>query len=129
MRHNLNTRWLKFIFASPLFLLAELLLPLSPTCAQSGTEADYTTHNVSEFVLPDLSYSSVFDQYHGYQDEAVTSWPEANAAVGRIGGWRFYLEEAAQPDQSDSKSIIPQQPLAPPLLEKPGKHTGHGGKP
>lgn len=129
MRHDLTTRWLKVLFVSPFFLLVVQQLFLSPTCAQSGSESDKGAQNSTETGTSVFSYSSVFARYRGYQDEAVTSWPEANAIVGRIGGWRFYAKEVAQPDQSEHKSVIPQQSPAPPLLEKQGKHMEHEGKP
>ena len=53
-------------------------------------------------VLSRLHYVSVLEQYQAYAEQAVTSWPQANATVQRIGGWRAYAKEAAAP------------PLAPP---------------
>jgi len=123
MKHNLT-----IFFISPLFLLTATL-SMSPTSAQSRLVFDNTPPKTAEFIAPVLSYSSVFGQYQGYQEEGVTSWPEANATVGRIGGWRYYLEEASQPDQSDQQSVTPLQPLTSPLLEKSGQHAGHEGKP
>lgn len=124
MKHNLT-----FFFISPLFLLAATLLSMSLTCAQSRLVSDNTAPKSAEFAAPILSYSSVFGQYQGYQEEGATSWPEANATVGRIGGWRYYLEEASQPDQSDQQSVTPLQPLTSPLTDDSDKHTGHGDKP
>ena len=63
-----------------------MLLSLSSVCAQSKLDSDNTAHKATEIVVPALSYSSVFARYHGYQDEAVTSWREINATVGRITG-------------------------------------------
>jgi hypothetical protein len=124
MKHNLT-----IFFISPLFLLAATLLSMSSTCAQSRLVSDNTAPKSAEFVAPILSYSSVFGQYQRYQEEEATSWPEANATVGRIGGWRYYLEEASQPDQSDQQSVTPLQPPTSPLLEESGRHAGHEGKP
>lgn len=129
MRLDLITGWIKVLFVFPLFLLVVLQLFLSPTCAQSGWKSDNATQNSTETGSSVFSYSSVFARYRGYQDESVTSWPEANAIVGQIGGWRFYAKEAAQLDQSEQKPVIPQQSPAPPLLEKPSKHMRHKGKP
>jgi hypothetical protein len=48
-------------------------------------------------VLSRLDYVSVLGQYQAYAEQAVTSWPQANATVQRIGGWRAYAKEAAAP--------------------------------
>jgi hypothetical protein len=50
-----------------------------------------------DFVAPALPYNSIFTEYQRFRDEPVGSWPAANDTVGRLGGWRYYLEEAAQP--------------------------------
>lgn len=44
-----------------------------------------------------LAYVSVFAQYQAYAEQAVSSWPQANATVERVGGWRAYAKEAASP--------------------------------
>lgn len=44
-----------------------------------------------------LRYVSVLGQYQAYTEQAVTSWPQANATVERIGGWRAYAKEAVAP--------------------------------
>ena len=38
-----------------------------------------------------LQYVSALGQYQAYAEQAVTSWPQANATVQRIGGWRALL--------------------------------------
>jgi hypothetical protein len=129
MRHNLITGWLKVLFVFPLFLLAAPLLSMQSSWAQPSSQSGNSDHRSAETVAPVLSYSSIFGQYHGYKDEKVTSWPEANTTVGRIGGWRFYAEEASQPDQSDQKMVIPAQPPASLLFEQSGKHSGQESKP
>ena len=55
-----------------------------------------------------LHYVSVLGPYQAYAEQAVTSWPQANAAVERIGGWRAYAKEAASP------ALTPQPPGAQP---------------
>lgn len=130
MKRNLIQRWIKAFFVSLLFLLASLPLSIAPISAQSSLEIDSSAHQSAKIAPPDFSYSSVFRQYQGYQEQEVFSWPEANATVGRVGGWRYYLEEASQPGQTDQRfGIPPQQPLASPLAEEAGRHTGHEGKP
>ena len=48
--------------------------------------------------VPATPYHSVFKQYRALRDEPLRSWKEANDEVARIGGWRVYAREAAQPD-------------------------------
>jgi hypothetical protein len=99
-----------------LLLYAVFSLFSSSSWSQSGSEV----HGIKlspPFVPPALSYSSVFENYHGYQDQEVASWLEAIETVGRIGGWRYYLEEAFQE---------PPHPITQP--ENTHHHSGHGGK-
>lgn len=42
-----------------------------------------------------LSYNSPLVAYRAWTDQPVQSWRDANAHVGRIGGWRTYSREAA----------------------------------
>jgi hypothetical protein len=126
MKNYMVTRLLKVF---PVFLLAAVPLSLSITWAQPIQDSIITAQNSAEFVPPDFFYFSVFDQYQRYQEETVTSWPEANANVGRIGGWRFYAEEASLPDPSGPQSITTEQPRTSPLIDDSNKHKGHGGKP
>lgn len=49
--------------------------------------------------------------YRPYADEPVTSWREANDAVGRIGGWKTYARERDQPP-APSSAPRPQSPPA-----------------
>lgn len=96
-----------------------------PGWAGSATTISGATSSTG-FVPPALSYSSVFKNYHSYREEAVASWPETNSTVGRTGGWRAYLEEAAQPGQPEFSP--PLQPL-PASSKDPDRHSGHGGTP
>ena len=42
-------------------------------------------------------YVSVLGQYQPYAEQALASWPDANATVQRIGGWRAYAREIQAP--------------------------------
>ena len=46
----------------------------------------------------ELNYHSVFSQYQGFQDQAVSAWLQNNATVATIGGWRVYAKEAFLPN-------------------------------
>ena len=43
------------------------------------------------------SWRSAFDSYQPFTDEKTLSWRQANDTVQRVGGWRAYAREAAQP--------------------------------
>jgi hypothetical protein len=53
-----------------------------------------------------LSFTSVFTNYQGYTDQAVQSWPEANALVGQVGGWRTYAREAMTKQTSSATPAL-----------------------
>ena len=80
-----------------------------------------------DFVAPALPYTSIFTGYRNYRDEPVGSWPAANDTVGRLGGWRYYLEEAAEPDPSEAAPAPSSPPARQP--EEAAQPTEHGGHP
>ena len=47
--------------------------------------------------VPPLVHESAFTHYRRLTDVPVGSWRDANDTVSRIGGWRVYAREAAQP--------------------------------
>jgi hypothetical protein len=53
-------------------------------------------------VVPAASYASPLARYRPAADVKVGSWREANDTVTRIGGWRVYAREAAQPESAAS---------------------------
>lgn len=75
----------------------------------SGKPADASDPKAA---VPPLVYRSAFKGYRPNAETEVGNWKEANDKVGRIGGWRVYAKEAAQPDAAAS---------APPAAE----HSGH----
>ncbi len=67
-----------------------------------------------------FSYRSVFDGYQPFTDQKVLPWKETNATVEKIGGWRAYAKEAAEPAAADTLAPVPStSPAANP-------HAGHG---
>ena len=101
-----------------LFFLGTTISLSSSSCWSQTEPGASEAKPLALFVPPSLPYSSVFENYHGYQDQGVASWLDANETVGRIGGWRHYLEEASQPHQ---------HPVAKP--KDTHHHSGHGAKP
>lgn len=47
--------------------------------------------------IPPLVHASAFLQYRRLADAPVGAWRDANDTVTRIGGWRVYARDAAQP--------------------------------
>lgn len=48
-------------------------------------------------VVPPAAHRSPLSAYRPWAEAPVGSWTEANERVNRIGGWRAYAREAAQP--------------------------------
>lgn len=60
--------------------------------------------------VPPAVHTSPLATYRRLGDDRRVPWPEANATVNRIGGWRAYAREAQQP--ADAASATPK--AAPP---------------
>lgn len=48
------------------------------------------------------AFSSALAGYQPYTDEKIVSWKQANDNTARIGGWRAYAREAAEPTPATS---------------------------
>ena len=123
-----NFRLISKPFA-PAVLLAQavLLAPLWTNTAigQTASTGSPPAAAIQATGNPPATYRSAFENYQPYTDEKVVNWQEANDNTGRIGGWRAYAKEAAQPAQA------PQRPEAPPTptnspAPQPDPHPGHG---
>ena len=73
-----------------------------------------------------LPFRSVFDGYQPFTDEKVKSWKDSNNTVEKIGGWRAYAKEAAEPASTDKQApaVAPATPASP--AAAPNPHAGHG---
>jgi len=114
-----------------LLFLTQLMLSFSAAHAQPPVaEALPAADNPVPPVFP-LRYFSVFTTYHPFQEHPQLPWREANDAVGKIGGWRFYAREPQNPDTNE----IPAGPGSGGELQKPvaapsfDQHSGHGSNP
>lgn len=76
-----------------------LLAPVSFAQDVSGAAMSDPKAEASP-VTTSLQFNSTLAGYQAYTEQAVGSWREANDTVGRIGGWRAYAREAAQPDSA-----------------------------
>jgi hypothetical protein len=106
------------------------LLLLAPFSAQAQAQAQVPSARQASELRPDplsaqasvapLVHESAFTQYRRLTDVPVGSWRDANETVNRIGGWRAYAREAAQP----------ALPVALPSLSTPaGSASAPGVKP
>ena len=126
MRHTLQQPgpWVLPVVLTLLWLVATWTGSSSRPALAAGTDDGAPP---VDFVAPELPYTSIFTEYRKFRDEPVGSWPAANDTVGRLGGWRYYLEEAAEPNPAEAAP----PPSAPPAPQ-PGEAaqpTGHGGHP
>jgi hypothetical protein len=53
------------------------------------------------------AWRSAFDGYQPFSEEKTLAWPQANETVQRIGGWRAYAREAAQPASACAAASAP----------------------
>jgi hypothetical protein len=102
------------------FLPITLLLSASFAHAQPAPGAVSTAPASSASAAVPLQYFSIFDRYQPFKDQPLLPWREANDAVEKIGGWRFYAKEAQQTIPAGKPD---EQPAG------PDPHSGHGGKP
>ena len=70
---------------------------------------------------PQEDWRSAFEGYRPFSDTPVASWRDANDTVGRVGGWRAYAREAAQPASPSPASGVAPVPAKPPAPAA----TGH----
>jgi hypothetical protein len=79
--------------------------------------------------VPALVHSSAFTSYRAAGEIEVGSWREANDTVARIGGWRVYAREAAQPDApaSPEPAAASKPATDPAVRSSPAPAGGHGG--
>lgn len=59
-----------------------------------------TTNSITPAAPP--TFSSALAGYQPYTDEKIASWKQANDNTARIGGWRAYAREAAEPTPATS---------------------------
>ena len=108
---------------------AALILALSAGAADAASTsspspmatADPTQAQAS---VPPAVHRSAFTRYRPLATTAPVPWREANDTVNRIGGWRAYAREAAQPEAAPATPTPPAAaaPAAPSAPPKPKEH-------
>ena len=76
---------------------ATFLLGMGSAHAQGATRTAKPDPLNAQAVVPALVHTSAFAAYRRYADAAPIAWKEANDTVTRIGGWRAYARESAEP--------------------------------
>lgn len=89
------------------------LLALPATAQHHHHHQDHHKPPAAAATPAPLPYTSALQGYQPFADEKVRPWKESNATVGKIGGWRAYAKEAAEPNAK-----TPKAPADP--------HAGHG---
>jgi len=70
------------------------------------------------------AFRSAMEGYQPFGDEKQLSWKDANDTVGKIGGWRAYAKEAAQP--ANTPANTPDKPTGATGAASAHPHAGHG---
>ena len=79
----------------PVFLLAAIAAAAdAQTTAPLALAADPAN---AQAAVPRAMHSSAFAGYRRHAEPAPIAWKDANDSVARIGGWRAYAREAAEP--------------------------------
>ena len=63
-------------------------------CIVAGAVASAAPFEGMEQAPSLARYESALSDYRRFADQPVGDWREANATVGRIGGWRAYARES-----------------------------------
>jgi hypothetical protein len=81
--------------------------------------------------VPPVLHRSALATFRPALDVPVGSWKDANDTVTRIGGWRTYLREAAQPEPAAAPqpAASPAPAAAPPAQPARPAAGHHHGKP
>jgi len=111
------------------WLFLAVLLSFSAAHAQPPAAEALPAFDKTVPIVSPLQYLSVFTTYRPFQEQPQIPWREANDAVGKIGGWRFYAREAQQPDTNDIPAGAGGELQQPPALLRFNQHSGQGGNP
>jgi len=74
-----------------------------------------------------LPYTSAFEGYQTFSEEKLRPWKESNTTVEKIGGWRAYAKEAAEPEAKPDHAAAASRTASPKASAAPADpHAGHG---
>lgn len=81
----------------PVILLAAVTLAAAAHAQTPAPLARASDPAYPQAVVPRAVHSSAFSGYRHQAEPTPIAWKEANDTVTRIGGWRTYAREAAEP--------------------------------
>ncbi len=108
-------------------VLAALLVLALPSHAQDRASSAAPTDALdARAAVPALRHAGSLSTYRRLDGAKPLAWDEANATVGRIGGWRAYAREAARPEPAASApaggAAATPSPTAPAAAGQPHRH-------
>ena len=135
----------RFAAAARATLCTTLIALIAPVAAHAQVQAQVPQARQASDLRPDplnaqaaippLLHESAFTQYRSLTDVPIGSWRDANDTVTRIGGWRVYAREAAQPaspaasvraGSGNAPGMKPAEPAkAVPMPGGKDPHAGH----
>ncbi len=90
MSHRfLRSPLVAFVLCAAPLVVAAQAAPSTPPARPSPLDANAS--------VPPLVQRSALAGYRKLREEPLQPWKQANDEVARIGGWRAYAREAAQP--------------------------------
>ena len=93
-----------FFYSSRVAWPSIAFLGLAATAVHAQTGASTAPAATVKAPATAPAFSSVFDGYQPYSEEKTANWRQANDNTARIGGWRAYAKEAAEPNPAASTS-------------------------
>ncbi len=122
--HSLSPAHWAFALCA-LFALPALAQVTPPPAAPAPTgSASAATAQGTPAALP---YASAFEGYLPFADEKLRPWKESNTTVEKIGGWRAYAKEVAEPQAKHDHAPAASPAAAPKAHSAPADpHAGHG---
>lgn len=98
-----------------------------PALAQVNTPPAPSVPATAQAAPATLPYPSAFEGYQSFTEEKVGPWKESNTAVEKIGGWRAYAKEVAEPEAKGGQTPAAPPAAAPRAPAAPvDPHAGHG---
>jgi hypothetical protein len=91
-----------------IFRAALLPLTLALTAGTAVAQNQRPDPRDAQAAVPALNYGSPLAGYRAFADQDVSSWRDSNDTAGRIGGWRVYAREAAQPAAEPQSEPAPR---------------------
>ncbi|MDZ7590484.1 MAG: hypothetical protein U5L05_07245 [Rubrivivax sp.] len=94
----------------------------APGAASTASTASTAGPLQPDAAVPAVVYTSPLARYRVARDVEVGSWREVNDTVTRIGGWRAYAREAAQPEAAVAMPVPMPAAASSPAATSHGKH-------